>query len=135
MPSLTKNIVVMIDDDGDTLEIYRLLIEKTPHVHRFITESNPYQALNWLKKQAISSENFPRYILLDLNMPELDGIEFLRKFEQQIDYQKLNTEVVILTSSVRDRDQREALQYDSVSQFISKPLPKEKLVEFLSTES
>ncbi|MEM6840620.1 MAG: response regulator [Bacteroidota bacterium] len=128
----TQNIVVMIDDDDDTLEIYRLLIEKTPHVRRFITKNNPHQALDWLKEQSAEPETFPRYILLDLNMPELDGIRFLQRFEQQIDYQKLDTEIVVLTSSVRERDQREALQYASVSQFISKPLPKEKLIEFLS---
>ncbi|MEM8965645.1 MAG: response regulator [Bacteroidota bacterium] len=134
MSVLAKNIVLMIDDDNDTLEIYRLLIEKTPHIHQFITKSNPYQALNWLREQANSPGTFPRYILLDLNMPELDGMEFLQRFEQQIDYQKLNTEVIVLTSSVRERDQREALQYASVSQFISKPLSKKKLVELLAAD-
>ncbi|MGB3587254.1 MAG: response regulator [Tunicatimonas sp.] len=128
-------MVLMIDDDDDTLEIYRLLIEKTTYVDRFVTKNNPYQALQWLKERASNPKLFPRYILLDLNMPELNGIEFLQVFENEINYSELKTKVVVLTSSVRERERREALKYPSVSEFISKPLPKEKLIEFLSAES
>lgn len=123
----------MIDDDDDTLEIYQLLIEKTPYADHFVTQNNPYQALEWLKGRVADSSSFPRYILLDLNMPELNGIEFIQKFEEEIDYASLNTEIVVLTSSVRDRDQREALGYASVSRFVSKPLAKDQLIEFLSS--
>lgn len=125
----------MIDDDDDTLEIYQLLIEKTSSNNQFITKNNPYEALQWLKERASGPLSFPRYILLDLNMPELNGIEFIEKFEEEIDYQNLDTEIIVLTSSVRERDQREALSYDSVSQFVSKPLTKEKLIEFLASSS
>ena len=127
-------MVLMIDDDDDTLEIYRLLIEKTPYVDNFVTKNNPYQALTWLKERSSDPNLFPRYILLDINMPELNGIEFLRIFEKEINYQQLNTKVIVLTSSVREKDQREALQQPSVSDFISKPLSKNKLMEFLSSE-
>ena len=128
-------MVLMIDDDDDTLEIYQLLIERTPYTDNFTTQNNPYRALQWLKEREADPSTFPRYILLDLNMPELNGIEFLQKFEEEINYRQLDTEIVVLTSSVRERDEREALQYDSVSQFISKPLSKEKLVEFLASSS
>jgi CheY-like chemotaxis protein len=123
----------MIDDDDDTLEIYQLLIEKTSYAEQFVTYNNPYQALEWLKKRAADPSSFPRYILLDLNMPELTGIEFIQKLEEEVDYANLNTEVIVLTSSVRDRDQREALSFASVSRFVSKPLAKDQLIEFLSS--
>ncbi len=125
-------MVLMIDDDNDTLEIYRLLIEKTTYYDRFVTINDPYQALEWLKEQASDPELFPQYILLDLNMPELNGVEFLQAFEKEVNYSQLNTKIIVLTSSVRERERREALEYASVSEFISKPLSKEKLIEFLS---
>jgi len=126
-------MVIMIDDDDDTLEIYQLLIEKTSYAEQFVTHNNPYQALEWLKDRSADPSTFPRYILLDLNMPELNGIEFIQKFEEEVDYASLNTEIIVLTSSVRDRDQREALSYTSVSRFVSKPLAKDQLIEFLSS--
>ncbi|WKN44529.1 response regulator [Tunicatimonas pelagia] len=127
-------MVLMIDDDNDTLEIYRLLVEKTPYVDQFVTENDPNKALQWLKEQASHPDSFPRYILLDLNMPDLNGIEFLRIFEKEINYRQLNTKIVVLTSSVREKDQREALERASVSEFISKPLSRKKLMDFLSAE-
>ncbi|MGD1889638.1 MAG: response regulator [Cyclobacteriaceae bacterium] len=122
-------MVVMIDDDDDTLEIYQLLIEKTSYAEYFVTHNNPYQALEWLKDCAANPSSFPRYILLDLNMPELNGIEFVQKFEQEIDYANLNTEIVVLTSSVRDRDQREAHSYARKSKIENKQLAKDQLLE------
>ena len=126
-------MILMIDDDEDTLEIYQLLIEKTPYTDQFITYNDAYEALQWLKDQASEKKDFPKYILLDLNMPELNGIEFIQQFEQAVDYQHLNTEIVVLTSSVREKDQQEALSYSSVSQFVSKPLNKKRLIDFLAS--
>ena len=126
-------MILMIDDDEDTLEIYQLLIEKTPYSDQFVTYNNAVEALNWLKQQASGQQVFPKYILLDLNMPELNGIEFVRQFEQEVNYKELDTEIFILTSSVREKDQQEALSYSSVSKFVSKPLSKDQLVGFLAS--
>nr|WKN38077.1 response regulator [Tunicatimonas sp. TK19036] len=126
-------MILMIDDDEDTLEIYQLLIEKTPYSDHFITYNDALEALHWLKELASNQEVFPKYILLDLNMPELNGIEFVHQFEQELNYQELNTEIIILTSSVREKDQQEALSHSSVSKFVSKPLSKDQLVGFLAS--
>lgn len=128
-------MILMIDDDVDTLEIYQLLLEKTPYTYQFITYNNAYEALQWLKQQAADSQPLPRYILLDLNMPEFNGIEFIQQFEKEIDYRHLDLEIVVLTSSVREKDENEALSYESVSQFVSKPLTKDRLVEFLASST
>ncbi|MEQ9441639.1 MAG: response regulator [Cyclobacteriaceae bacterium] len=128
-------MILMIDDDDDTLEIYQLLIEKTPYADQFITYNDAPQALEWLKKQSSDQQTFPKYILLDLNMPELNGIEFIQQFEQELDFQNLNTEIIVLTSSVREKDQKEALSHASVSRFVSKPLTKKQLIEFLASSA
>ncbi len=125
-------MIFMIDDDDDALEIYSMLIEKSGHADNFITFNNGTDALDTLEKMHIDGQGFPQYILLDLNMPGLGGVEFVEKYEERYHGHYPQTEILILTSSVREKDNEKALSYSSVSHFISKPLPKDKLIEMLS---
>lgn len=125
-------MVFMIDDDDDALEIYAMLIEKSGYSDFFVTYNSGIKALEALDKFHSEAQKFPRYILLDLNMPELGGVDFVKKYEEHYYAHYPQTEICILTSSVREKDNEEALQHQSVSRFISKPLSKDKLVEMLS---
>jgi len=124
-------MVLMIDDDDDALEIYRMLIEKTAYAEHFVTQNNGTDALNFLKERAAQNQQFPRYILLDLNMPGLGGIEFIEAYEQHYFQKYPDSEIIILTSSVREKDNEEAISYPSVSHFVSKPLSKDKLISLI----
>ncbi len=121
----------MIDDDGDTLEIYRLLVEKTEYAPYFVTYSSVATALSFLAQKAEQDQPFPKYILLDLIMPNQGGIDFIRSYEAAYGNSDRDTTIMILTSSVRDSDHQEALQYGSVTKVISKPLSKQLLVDLL----
>ncbi len=123
---------MMIDDDEDTLEIYRLLVEKTEYVSSFVTFSSAASALEQLGQIAAQGQPFPKYILLDLIMPNQGGIDFIRSYEAQYGNSGRDTTIMILTSSVRDSDHQEALQYGSVTKVISKPLSKQLLVDLLA---
>lgn len=125
-------MVMMIDDDGDTLEIYRLLVEKTEYASHFITYSSAEIALSFLAQSAKQSQPFPKYILLDLIMPNQGGIDFIRSYEAAYGNSGRDTTIMILTSSVRDSDHQEALKYDSVTKVISKPLSKQLLIDLLA---
>lgn len=125
-------MVLMIDDDGDTLEIYRLLVEKTEYAYSFVTYSSVAAALSFLAQKADQGQPFPKYILLDLIMPNQGGIDFIRSYEAQYGNSGRDTTIMILTSSVRDSDHQEALKYSSVTKVISKPLSKQLLVDLLA---
>ncbi|MEK6480731.1 response regulator [Catalinimonas sp. 4WD22] len=125
-------MIFMIDDDDDALEIYAMLIEKSGYSDLFVTYNSGIEALKTLQELHANGQKFPRYILLDLNMPEMGGVDFVEKYEELYYPKYKQTEIIILTSSVREKDNEEALQYDSVSRFISKPLSKEKLIGMLS---
>ena len=125
-------MVMMIDDDGDALEIYRLLVEKTDYAPFFITFGSAATALSYLSKCADRQESFPKYILLDLNMPEQGGLDFIRSYEEHHGNDTHDTTIMILTSSVRDSDHQEALKYQSVTKVISKPLSKQLLIDLLA---
>lgn len=125
-------MVMMIDDDGDTLEIYRLLVEKTDYAPFFLTFGSATSALDYLAKNADQSQTFPKYILLDLSMPEQGGIDFIRSYEERYAAGQPDTVIMILTSSVRDSEHREALKYGSVTKVVSKPLSKQLLIDLLA---
>lgn len=126
-------MVLMVDDDDDALEIYGMLVGQTDYAEHFITMNDGLKALDFLEAcHNNQGEAFPQYILLDLNMPGFGGIDFIEKFEESYYADYPETEILVLTSSVREKDNEKVLSYDSVSHFISKPLSKEKLIELIS---
>ena len=74
-------------------------------------------------------ENYPDLILLDINMPLMNGIEFLEFFEKS-DFHR-NSKIAILTSSNREEDKNDTLKYRDVIAYVEKPLSFEKLNEVL----
>lgn len=123
----------MIDDDDDALEIYSMLVDKTAHADHFVTRNDGMDALEFLQEcHHNKALGFPLYILLDLNMPGFGGIDFIEKYEAEFHQAYPDTEIFILTSSVREKDNEEALSYTSVSHFISKPLSKDKLLSLIA---
>lgn len=124
-------MVIMIDDDDDTLEIYHLLIERTEFADHFRTFNSGLDAFRFLDDCSKQQKTLPKYILLDLNMPDLGGIDFINKYEARFSDQQKRAEIIILTNSVRERDNEEALSYDSVIRFMSKPLPKDDLISLI----
>jgi CheY-like chemotaxis protein len=82
---------------------------------------NGLEALKKLKEDEI----FPDLILLDINMPIMDGISFLKKYKQEGFEGK--SKIVMYTSSIREVDKDLTLQFKDVFEFVSKPLSIEKL--------
>ena len=64
----------------------------------------------------------PTIILLDINMPGMDGFDFLRAFEQLPEERRRGTSVVMLSSSPLDSDRERALAHDAVKDYMVKPL-------------
>jgi CheY-like chemotaxis protein len=64
----------------------------------------------------------PTIILLDINMPGMDGFDFLRAFEQLPEERRRGTSVVMLSSSPLDSDRDRALSHPSVKDYMVKPL-------------
>ena len=131
---MKKHDVMMVDDDTFTNELVNMVIEWTPFKSYFRTFEHPLEALYTLKKlHAANSERFPDYILLDLKMPEMDGFDFIREFENQFPERKKSTSFIIITSSILQNDKKEALDFESVKGYLIKPIP-EDYIQTLITE-
>ena len=118
-----RRSIVVIDDD----EIYKIIIgkmiSKSGLFDREYLFTDSREALEFCLDEAVK----PDVILLDLNMPHLDGWEFLDNIKDSCPHTYLQTDIYIVTSSIFAKDKERAKTYKGVKGFISKPITKEIL--------
>lgn len=111
--------VFLIDDDSTYNSLNKRMLTKNLDEDLEIIEfTDPDKAII----EIIENKNIPDLIFLDLNMPTMDGWEFLDILTEETEDKKLNTVVAMLTSSQFPDDERRAMRYDYVKHYINKPL-------------
>ena len=110
------NILLVEDDEVDVMNVRRAF-KKNNIANPLFHASNGVEALEQLRDGAIPRDR--RIILLDLNMPKMNGIEFLRELRR--DRELSATPVIVLTTSNDDRDRIEAYNLN-VAGYILKPV-------------
>lgn len=123
------NCVLLVDDDQINNFLTERLIKKMGICRKVKTSLNGEEALLYLAKNCCSfQDGYPELILLDNNMPEMNGIEFMESFNQ-INFNSNNkVKIVVVTASENPKD-KEKLQELGVEAYITKPLTEEKLLE------
>lgn len=121
-----SKLAYVIEDDAITSTITKLLIKRALHFDEVQTYVNGQRALDRLTA-ALREEGdaVPDLILLDLNMPLMDGWEFLDAFAA-LPHAK-DVCVFILTSSIHPEDIEKAQDYKEVRGYFSKPLDNDNL--------
>ena len=120
--------VFLIDDDP----IVNLIGKQTLKKVEFAENINVYQQAEKALEEISSMlrgnfKNIPDVIFLDINMPQMNGWEFLDEFKKFPDTVKEKCKIFMLTSSIDPNDIKKSKTYDVVKNFITKPLTKEKL--------
>lgn len=118
--------IFCIDDDMVTLMICKRIIEKSGVTSVVHNASNGLEGLEKLEEM-FQKNLLPQLILLDLNMPVMNGWDFLNTIQNDESYQKIH--VVILSSTVDPADFEKTKNYAMVKGFISKPLTVENLLD------
>ena len=120
----SKSIFV-IDDDAIFVFVLKKLFVKLEHNTPLETFQNGHLAIEVLKERYLNNQKLPDLIFLDLNMPMLDGWQFLDELEALPFGDKLN---VLVTSSTIDTAEIEKVTlYKTVREFVSKPISLEEL--------
>jgi diguanylate cyclase (GGDEF)-like protein len=109
---------MMVDDEPIMLEIIQVLLEDAGY-RNFIAVERSSQSIEMIK------QTNPDVLLLDLDMPEINGYEILSSVRSSTDYQHLP--VIILTASTEPEDKLKALELGATD-FLSKPVDSSELV-------
>lgn len=125
------NILLVEDDEVDVMNVQRAF-KKNNITNPLYLASNGLEALSILRgsNNQINIPQVRRIILLDLNMPKMNGIEFLR--ELRADEQLQSIPVIVLTTSNEDKDKVEAYKLN-VAGYILKPVTFSNFVETVAT--
>jgi CheY-like chemotaxis protein len=112
----------LIDDDPVVNFVNAKIIKHAAPTFEVIAYTNARTALKELKQSLAAPEQLPDFILLDINMPEVDGWDFLEEFVTLPSPVLEKTKVIMLTSSVDANDMAKSRTYKPVIDFLSKPL-------------
>lgn len=117
------NKILLVDDDPIFLTLAELAIKKEQESIEIFKAMNGEEAIKFLQSQSVD------IIFLDLNMPVMNGWEFLDAFSQ---VDNSGNQIYILTSSIDPSDQRKADENPFVTSMLEKPLDKEKISKALT---
>lgn len=123
----------IIDDDKLYVSLIKMLIKKNKLDVELLIFENGKVAFDYFKEE-ISKETpkLPEVILLDLNMPIMDGWEFLTAIEPYAD--KLTSKLHVVSSTINPSEVRKAKNHSFVSDFMTKPINKESMIKVFSIE-
>lgn len=125
------NILLVDDDEVDVMTVRRAF-KKNNITNPFYVANNGVEALAMLRgtSDGVNVPRSRRLILLDLNMPKMGGIEFLR--ELRVDPELKSIPVIVLTTSNEDKDKVEAYNLN-VAGYVLKPVTFSNFVEVVAT--
>ncbi|MFL5728683.1 MAG: response regulator [Cytophagaceae bacterium] len=127
--------ILLIDDDNINNFLNERLLKKLQISNAVKTALNGEEGLKYIDQHcAIHEGCCPDLVFLDINMPVMDGFEFIKKFQQLNFQNKDKMTVAILTTSHNQRDM-EALKGLGPYHFLNKPLTEEKVKEILNQAS
>jgi CheY-like chemotaxis protein len=125
MNAQSLNILLVEDDEVDVLNVRRAFT-KNHIMNPLVVAGDGIEALEMLRGGKVPKGR--RLILLDLNMPRMNGIEFLRELRQ--DPELRSTPVVVLTTSNDDRDKIDAYNLN-VAGYLVKPVTFENFCDVM----
>jgi CheY-like chemotaxis protein len=122
---------LLIDDDEATNFINELLIQDMDFTEELLIAKNGMEALELIKQRGNhAGVSLPELILLDINMPVMDGFGFLEAFNELNIPNKDKAHIVMLTTSVNPKDVARIKEY-GISTVINKPLTEQALAELV----
>ena len=121
--------VVLIDDDEVANFIYGKVIANAEISQDITTFQSASDGLDYINRCIEGKEKLPQIIFLDINMPVMNGWDFLNEYKKVPTHIRNQINIFMLSSSLYQEDIDKAKSFKEVNDYITKPLTKEKLLE------
>ena len=132
---MKNKAIWIVDDDAIYQIIITKLIQKTALFSAHSSFLNGDEALNTLKKIVDNDDDLvPDIILLDINMPVMDGWEFMEEIKNLKSSIKKHIHIYIVSSSISVEDKNKAKTYTYIMGYIPKPITVNELIAIVSNE-
>jgi CheY-like chemotaxis protein len=122
---------MLIDDNEIDNLINQKMIEAANITENIYTHTGAKSAIEFLKnmeKLDVAEKVLPDVIFLDIDMPLMDGFQFLDEFEKLAQSTKTKCKIVMLTSSINPQDFNRSKKYENVKLYLNKPLSHESIL-------
>ncbi len=116
-----KNVMLVDDSEIDNM-INERMITSSFFAETVTVKTSGESALDYLKTYNGDQEYFPKVLFLDLNMPVMDGFDFLDEFDKLSPDIKNHCKIIVLSSSISSDDINKASINQYVSKYLNKPL-------------
>ncbi len=124
---------ILLVEDDDTINFYnQFLIQNLGLAKEVVITKNGQEALTHLNKIGAEGGKFPELILLDINMPVMNGFEFIEAYDQLSEDWKAKMLIVMLTTSHHENDLLRAKQHGSIAEYFFKPLLEQRLGDLIA---
>jgi len=121
------NCIMLVDDDEDDNYFHQIILRKMDIADHIEVAESGLEALEYLAKE----NEVPDIIFLDINMPGMDGWDFLDEYKKLNARQKTPVIIIMLTTSISPADKEKAEKLPEITSFQSKPMTPEMLNDIL----
>jgi len=121
---------ILVDDDHLCNAISTMMLHNAFEEVEIKAFTRPDEALAFIEKEYAKSGG-PTILFLDINMPKIDGWQFLERYDNFSDEIKQQINIYMLSSSIYSKDKNKAEANNNVKGFISKPLSVEILTSIV----
>jgi len=123
------NCVMLIDDDVDDNFFHEMALREADITENIKVAESGFEALDFLSKEPTT----PDLIFLDINMPKMNGWEFLNEYSKLETEKKAKMVIIMLTTSLNPADEAKAKKMSDIITFKTKPLTTEMVEDVLKT--
>lgn len=122
METTTAPFLAFIDDDTVFQFTAKILLKKKFHIDNVLLFNNGQEAFDYFETHKDQKNKMPSVIFVDINMPLMNGWEFIEKITPYSNNELENVDVYMISSSIDNRDVEKSKEFKLIKEFVSKPL-------------